>query len=456
MDISSGSDVATKSHIRPLSSSSCVGAKGDPGTYIYVDWDGPNDPEKPVNLSKMRKWSLTILGTLNISNFEAAFGVVIFTLSFGIAPLALAPLSELFGRLPVYVASAIIFWIMFIPQALAQNLTTVLVSRFVSGIGASTSIAIVGGILADIWEMNERGLPMAIFSLAAFGGSGLGPSCFGYVELSLGFRYVNWILFGASGLLAFTIIIVSKETRAGASSVPLLFTELYDFNTGESGLIFMGQVIGPVFGLSSYQLNLLISGAKLTGDFFFFTLVINIWCDRAYHRNVSRKGPEARLYIAMVAGVILPVAWTGSKATFWLVPAIGICVIYTAYVLRFGSGHIFIGCLNECSVACFNYVYSLAYRYQADQLTTCVKWPVRCPFYMWGDVRPCGATHVLKNEHPFSGYNSRHTDGLRTREYYHGFMYEQDSISFMLFSQNDKLLLTKVELCMAICLRGIS
>ncbi|KAG6919118.1 hypothetical protein DXG01_008925 [Tephrocybe rancida] len=44
-------------------------------------------------------------------------------------------------------------------------------------------------------------------------GNGLGPLSLGYVELSLGFRYVTWILFGISGVFTIALVMFLQETR---------------------------------------------------------------------------------------------------------------------------------------------------------------------------------------------------------------------------------------------------
>lgn len=89
------------------------------------------------------------------------------------APLLLAPLSEVYGRSSIYLGSAIVFALFFIPQALAPNIATMLVARFISGCAGSTAVALVGGTIADVWRADERGTPMALFSFAAFGGASL-------------------------------------------------------------------------------------------------------------------------------------------------------------------------------------------------------------------------------------------------------------------------------------------
>ncbi|KIJ26679.1 hypothetical protein M422DRAFT_191922 [Sphaerobolus stellatus SS14] len=385
--------------------------------YIYVDWDGPQDPANPRNWSSSRKWFissfgfifLTLVGVANagyaisqpslekgewltlctalgISSLLGTLGVAMFIVPFGIAPLVLAPCSELFGRLPVYIASAVIFWLMFLPQALAKNVETVLITRVISGVGASTSVSLVGGMLADMWDAHERGFPMAMFSSIAFAGTGLGPVTLGYVELKLGYVFINWILFAVSGVCTLGLIIASRETRASVllirkakllrmetgndafrakaeeerasvakmlktsllrplrmlftepvlflfavsslyavylmlEAIPLVFIQLYHFNAGEYGLVYLGQIIGPIIGM-----------------------VANVWCDRAYKRNVAIKGPEARLYIAMWSGIALPIGcwvytWTSFSSIHWIVPSLATCIIYAAV----------------SALACFNY-----------------------------------------------------------------------------------------------------
>jgi len=102
------------------------GAEGmDP---IWVEWDGPDDPQNPLNWSRQRKWVVTTLGlmytsivsvavtsysisegsvaqTFGVKPILATLGVTCFTIAFGTAPLILAPLSELFGRRLIYFVS---------------------------------------------------------------------------------------------------------------------------------------------------------------------------------------------------------------------------------------------------------------------------------------------------------------------------------------------------------------
>lgn len=150
---------------------------------------------------------------LNASRTLVLLGITLFTLTFGAAPLILAPISEAYGRTYIYIVSALVFTLFFIPQALAQNIETMLVARFISGIAGSSAVSLVGGTLADVWPNEERGLPMALFAWSAFGSTGLGPVVFGYVEQIHDFRMINWVMFAVSGAFTLALALLLKETR---------------------------------------------------------------------------------------------------------------------------------------------------------------------------------------------------------------------------------------------------
>ena len=106
---------------------------------------------------------------LDTSTELSLLGITTFTITFGAAPLLIAPLSEVYGRSYIYLASSLIFAIFFIPQALATNIETILITRFISGIAGSSAVSLVGGTLSDVWSARDRGFCMSIFSFAAFG-----------------------------------------------------------------------------------------------------------------------------------------------------------------------------------------------------------------------------------------------------------------------------------------------
>lgn len=91
----------------------------------------------------------------------------LYVLGYAIGPVLLAPLSEYFGRQPVYVVSWFCLFLFQLPLALAPNIGTILVCRFIAGCAGGAPLTNTGGSISDLWERNESGGPMAVYGLSS-------------------------------------------------------------------------------------------------------------------------------------------------------------------------------------------------------------------------------------------------------------------------------------------------
>ncbi|KAJ5366385.1 hypothetical protein N7541_000326 [Penicillium brevicompactum] len=203
-----------------------------------VEWDGPDDPENPQNFSSLRKWVITLTMSsmtmwitfassvfstatqvtakeFNVSTEVMVLGTSLCVFGFALGPLCWAPLSELYGRrIPLFSGYAI-FAIFQIPVAVAQNLETVLVCRFLMGVFGCSPLAVVGGAMADIWNPTDRAVAVALFSSATFLGPVMGPIIGGFITDShLGWRWTAWITLITSAFFGLVALCVVPETYA--------------------------------------------------------------------------------------------------------------------------------------------------------------------------------------------------------------------------------------------------
>ena len=124
-------------------------------------------------------------------------------------------MSELWGRKVPLFAGFIIFAIFQIPVAVAQNIETIMVCRFLQGFFGSSPPAVVGGALADFWDARERGFAMPSFAGALFAGPIMGPVIGIYLSESyLGWRWTQWITLIMCGLFGVIAFINVPETYA--------------------------------------------------------------------------------------------------------------------------------------------------------------------------------------------------------------------------------------------------
>ncbi|KAB5589458.1 MFS transporter [Ceratobasidium theobromae] len=209
--------------------------KKDP--YL-VHWDGPDDPANPKNWSRPFRWYLTALGGVavlnatfassapsgiegqlikeyNLSTIVAILTISLFVVGYCVGPLLWGPLSENYGRRPIFLIGFVVYTAFQIGCALAPNTASILVFRFLGGTFAACPLTNSGAIIADIWDADTRGKALAIFTLAPFAGPALGPTVAGYMSVAgVSWRWLFWVLAIFAGVCTVILAFTLPETYA--------------------------------------------------------------------------------------------------------------------------------------------------------------------------------------------------------------------------------------------------
>ncbi|KAH8700187.1 putative MFS multidrug transporter [Talaromyces proteolyticus] len=154
-----------------------------------------------------------LLPVWNVSNVAFNTGITVFCVGFAIAPMVLAPFSEINGRRPVFIASGVLFTACIFGCGGSNSFGGLLVARFFQGVGGSTYSTMVGGVISDIYHAEDRNTPMALFAGAALFGTGLAPICAGSIVAHTSWRWVYWSHGIVSGVFVIIMYIFLDETR---------------------------------------------------------------------------------------------------------------------------------------------------------------------------------------------------------------------------------------------------
>lgn len=125
----------------------------------------------------------------------------------------LAPLSEFFGRSPVYISTWFVLVVLHIGLALAPNIGTIIAIRFLAGFFGSAPLTNSGGTISDLWRRDESGFPMAIYGLSSTGGPPLALVLSGYLAQNLGWRWLFWVQMIVVGFFWVVMAVTLPETR---------------------------------------------------------------------------------------------------------------------------------------------------------------------------------------------------------------------------------------------------
>lgn len=374
------------------------------GNIILVTWDGEDDPENPLNWPQAKKNMMTAMlcvmclfiglatagyasglqemtREFQVSAEVGQVGLFLFNAAFSIVPLFLGPLSEFIGAAPVYLFSYAGFVLFFIPIALAKNIGTVLVSRFILGAFGATGTTIVPGTLASIWRTEERGNKVALFSLVAVLGTVGAPLYNGFIEQQKGWRWIEWVQLIVNGAVFIIELIFLRETRGSVIltrrakklrkqtgdqryraptelEAPSLKALLHA-STTRAALLLVREPVVFTFSLwLAYEWALIfalfsgiplvfqglhgwgtgVGGLAYIGPIIgtFLAWGINFHAVKLYDNARAKNGgvpvPEARLYYATVGGILSTIgmfifAFTSYKHVHWMGPEIGLVLL---------------------------------------------------------------------------------------------------------------------------------
>ena len=87
----------------------------------------------------------------------------LFVAGYMLGPLLWGPLSEIFGRRPIFIITFIAYIGFQVGCALSKNTASILVFRFLGGTFAAAPLTNSGALIADIWDGDHRGKAMCKF-----------------------------------------------------------------------------------------------------------------------------------------------------------------------------------------------------------------------------------------------------------------------------------------------------
>ncbi|KFA62999.1 hypothetical protein S40285_06856 [Stachybotrys chlorohalonatus IBT 40285] len=200
-----------------------------------VGWDGADDPLCPRSFSKGRKWMITFIVsgcsfcvtcassiyTSAYEQMEAEFhnsriisvlGLSTFVLGISLGPMLFGPLSEFYGRRPIYLVAWALYVIWIVPQAVAQNMATIIVCRFFNAFAGSTFLAVSGGTVGDLFANKDLSGPMAVFTISPFIGPSIGPLLGGFINYNVDWRWTFYVLLIWAFVLMLAIVLLVPET----------------------------------------------------------------------------------------------------------------------------------------------------------------------------------------------------------------------------------------------------
>ena len=101
----------------------------------------------------------------HVGNVVTTLGLTLFVIGYSVGPVIWTVFSEdvKIGRTPIIVGTLFAFLLLQVGCALVQNLPGLLIMRFLSGVFGSPALAIVAGIIWDIYPPTQAAYAIALW-----------------------------------------------------------------------------------------------------------------------------------------------------------------------------------------------------------------------------------------------------------------------------------------------------
>lgn len=129
-------------------------------------------------------------------------------------------IADLRGRVPVLVAALVVFAIGSLVTALAYDMTTMVVGRFLQGVGGGGLVPATLALVADLYPVQRRGVPLGVVSAVQELGSVIGPLLGALVLSVADWRVIFLVNLLVGVVLAIAIRSVAQGRAERASRPP--------------------------------------------------------------------------------------------------------------------------------------------------------------------------------------------------------------------------------------------
>ncbi|KIW20685.1 hypothetical protein PV08_01262 [Exophiala spinifera] len=146
-------------------------------------------------------------------------------LTIGLGLFITNPLAKLYGKRPIYILASCIMLAASIWGAVANNYSSFLASRIVSGIGMAPYEVLVQCTIGDLYFVHERATRIAVWNLFLLTGIAGGALVSGYIIEYDGYKWTFGVCAIFFGVLLFGVLLFVPETSFRRDAVVIVPVE---------------------------------------------------------------------------------------------------------------------------------------------------------------------------------------------------------------------------------------
>ncbi|WP_420389868.1 multidrug effflux MFS transporter [Marinobacter sp.] len=168
----------------------------------------------------------------------------IYMVGFALAQLICGPLADRFGRKPIMIGGFLLFAIASVVCALATNIETLILCRFLQALGGSAGPVLGRAAIRDIYSPRDAARIMAILASIMALAPAVAPTLGGFMVVSLGWSSIFLALGGYALIMAVVVAVGIPEPMRPENRQSLRIGSLWkNYRAIASDISFLGYTL---------------------------------------------------------------------------------------------------------------------------------------------------------------------------------------------------------------------
>lgn len=205
---------------------------------FLVDWNGPDDPEHPLNWGRGKKafvvvqimilTCVTYMGAsiytpgqeyiqqeFHVGHVVGTLNLSMYVLGYGLGPMIFSPLSESarMGRQHIYIVTLFLFMLFQIGAATVHNIGGLIVIRFISGVLCSPALATGAGSMGDFIVPERVPIFIGLWAVGAVAAPVMAPLLGAAITVAKNWRWIFWLLMWLVAATLLVLVAFFPETH---------------------------------------------------------------------------------------------------------------------------------------------------------------------------------------------------------------------------------------------------
>jgi len=272
--------------------------------------------------------------SLSASTAQIQLTLSVYMAGFALAQLLCGSLADRFGRKPIMIGGFVLFAIASVGCALATNIETLILCRFLQALGGSAGPVLGRAAVRDIYTPREAARIMAILASIMALAPAVAPTLGGFMVVSLGWPSLFLALGGYSLLMAVVVAFGIPEPMKAENRQSLKLRSLIrNYRAIGSDVSFLGYTLtnsltfAGLFAFLSGSSFVLIDFLGVKPEHFglFFACIVagyivgNLVAIRLGHKFVPDQILVRGLMVSVVGGVIMAGLASAGVYNVWAV-----------------------------------------------------------------------------------------------------------------------------------------